>query len=474
MNTNQSVLRKVPPAPSVIAALYARYLKERQETPITWKLFLERNGYRNRAHDLPGMDDNRQRTVTAAAPGVPSLIEIPHKPILGKLNVKVLLVDFPDKIGTLPPAHYEDLLFTKGNHQTGSLFDYYNEVSLGQVEITGTVDGWLRLPKSYEYYTNNESGTGDTFPKNAQGMARDAVNAALAKGITFTSDLDKLEQQSITALFIIHAGQGAEKLDDPLQKNEIWSHKWTLPDPVKVSKPGTQNLYATVYLTVPHDCDLGVCAHELGHLAFQWQDFYDPNYDEDGQYWDGNGNWDLMAGGSYNGGGATPAHPAGLHKFQHNWVETQVVDAIDVSQELTLPPFTATQASVAIIRSRKLSNTQYLLLENRQKVGFDSRLPGSGLLVWRVDQSKEMEAPDAPGMYLIQADGKHNLEFPADGNAGDAGDPFPGTSNKTQLLAKDTGFPTNNGGLKKSGIEITQISLDPATKAIKFNVSLKE
>jgi transposase len=31
------------------------------------------------------------------------------------------------------------------------------------------------------------------------------------------------------------------------------------------------------YLTFPEDCKMGVCAHELGHLAFQWEDFYDPN-----------------------------------------------------------------------------------------------------------------------------------------------------------------------------------------------------
>ena len=54
-------------------------------------------------------------------------------------------------------------------------------------------------------------------------------------------------------------------------------------------------------------------------------DFYDANYADDGQYWDGSGAWDLMAGGSYNGAGARPAHPAGLHKSQHGWIPIQTI-----------------------------------------------------------------------------------------------------------------------------------------------------
>lgn len=79
------------------------------------------------------------------------------------------------------------------------------------------------------------------------------------------------------------------------------------------------NLEASVYLTDSQNCRLGVCAHELRHLVFQWDDFYDANYDEDGQYWDGSGAWDLMAGGSYDGDSQRPAHPAGLHEMQHGW-----------------------------------------------------------------------------------------------------------------------------------------------------------
>ena len=121
---------------------------------------------------------------------------------------------------------------------------------------------------------------------------------------------------------------------------------------------------ASIYLTVPNDCKVGVCAHELGHLAFQWEDFYDPNYDQDGSEWDGSGVWDLMAGGSWNNGGITPAHPAGLHKSQHGWV---TVETLKKSKTISLKPFTKKYGKVIKVVGTKYKPKQYLLLENRTR-----------------------------------------------------------------------------------------------------------
>jgi hypothetical protein len=237
-----------------------------------------------------------------------------------------------------------------------------------------------------------------------------------------------------------------------------------MQNPVEV----TTGLIASIYLMVPHDCKVGVCAHELGHLAFQWQDFYDPNYSEDGKEWDGSGAWDLMAGGSWNGDGTRPAHPAGLHKVQHGWIETLTVKK---SESLTIEPYTAQTGKIYKIVSPKFKKTQYLLLENRKKCGFDYNLPGEGLLVWRIDEKGEMEAPDRPGMLLVQADGQHSLEQPNDWNEGDAGDPFPGVTNCTQLT--DTGtISTSFPDSGHSGINLNNIRKDPATGVVKVRVEI--
>lgn len=454
---------RVPPSPEVLSMLFMEYIRVAKPLGITFRKYLEVIGYADPARDVVGMDDR-----IAFKPGRkgPERIDVPSQPILGALRVKVLLVDFDDRPGTVPAQYFDDLLFSEKAFPSGSMRDFYGEVSLGKVKLTGSVHGWFRLPHPYSYYTNNESGTEwGSYPRNAPRMAEDAVHAAILYGVPFESDLDKLGQGIVTALFIIHAGRGAEVMPPALRGREIWSHKWQLRHAIDVGS----GLAATIYLTVPEDCKVGVCAHELGHLAFQWQDFYDPNYDEDGKEWDGSGRWDLMAGGSYNGGGARPAHPAGLHKAQHGWVTVTTVKKS--TAKVTLPPFTPTQGELVRIDSPRYGPKRYLLLENRQRQGFDFDLPGQGLLVWRVDESGEQEDPDKAGLSLIQADGRGDLNDPDDWNQGDAGDPFPGSSGTTSL--KDTGtISTSFADEKPSGVALSNIRVDESTKVITLDVTI--
>jgi immune inhibitor A len=457
-------LHRVPPAPEVMDMLWMEYRRSASYGKISFRRYLESIGFTDPAEGRVGMDDGAR--FRAGATGA-ELIEVPQQPVQGELRVKVLLVDFPDRAGTLPKDHYEELLFSKGVYPTGSMRDYYREVSLGKVEITGTVHGWLRMPQPYGYYANGSSGTdAEAYPNNARRLAEDAVAAALADGVAFEPALDKLGQGIVTALFIVHAGRGAEVMPHPLQGGEIWSHKWVMQNPVQVAP----NMAAAVYLVVPFDCKVGVCAHELGHLAFQWQDFYDPNYDEDGNEWDGAGYWDLMAGGSYNGGGARPAHPAGLHKLQHGWVG---VTTVRKTRNLTIRPYGPKSGRVYRIVSAAYRPKQYLILENRSWRGFDGDLPGEGLLVWRVDESGEQETTEQPGLLLVQADGRHHLEDPSDRNAGDAGDPFPGSRGRTEL--GDSGsISTSFPGGPRSGVKLANIRIDPATGAVKLRVVVSE
>jgi immune inhibitor A len=451
--------RLVPPSPEVMSMLFMDYRRSPYYKKVSFRKYLEIIGFVDPAEDVVGMDDAAR---FRAAPGGPELIDVPAQPVTGEVRVKVLLVDFPDRTGTLPATHYEDLLFSEASYPTGSLRDFYKEVSLGKVAITGSVHGWLRMPQPYSYYTNGESGTKwNSYPHNAPRLAEDAVTAALANGVTFDAALDKFNQGLITALFIVHAGRGAEVMPPALRGGEIWSHKWQLRTPVQVA-PG---LSATIYLVVPNDCKLGVCAHELGHLAFQWQDFYDPNYDQDGNEWDGSGVWDLMAGGSYNGGGARPAHPAALHKMQHGWID---ITTVTTTRALTIKPYTATAGRTYRIVSPSFAAKQYLLLENRKRTGFDLDLPGEGLLVWRVDEAGEQEAAEGAGLLLVQADGRHDLEDPSGWNQGDAGDPFPGSGNKTRL--RDSGDISTSFPGHRSGVTLEQIRRDAVTGDITVNV----
>jgi immune inhibitor A len=450
INQHGSEPCRVPPSPEVIAETFMEYRNSGLFAKMKFKKYLEYIGFTDPAANVVGMDD-ASRFVRSAA-GDPQLLAIPSQPVLGELRVMVLLVEFPDKRGAKPAQHYKDMLFSDKVFPTGSMRDYYKEVSGGKVDIVGDVNGWLMMPQPYAYYTNGESGTKwESYPHNAPRLAEDAVQAALSAGVEFDASLDKFGQGMITVLFIVHAGRGAEVMPKALRKNEIWSHKWQLKTPAQLPS----GLSATTYLAVPFDCKVGVCAHELGHLAFQWQDFYDPNYDEDGIEWDGTGIWDLMAGGSYNGDGARPAHPAALHKLQHGWI---TATKVTTSSSHTIKPFTAAGGRVLKVSGSAHKEGQYLLLECRAKRGFDTDLPGHGLLVWRVDEAGEQFSPAAPGLTLIQADGKKDLEDPDGWNQGDEGDPFPGSENIVSL--NDFGDVSTSFDDKHSGISFKDIAVD--------------
>jgi immune inhibitor A len=451
---------KVPPAPHVMAFLLAEYRRAlaRMTGKISFRDYLALIGFTDPAEGLRGADEGTSLRLAGE-----KLVSVPRSRVAGELRVKVLLADFDDNVGELPSSHYEDMLFSKGVYATGSMRDFFAEASCGKVDVVGSVHGWFRMPRKYGDYVGADSGTG-AYPRNAQKLAEDVIAAAKAGGVSFEPGLDKFGQGVVTALFVVHAGPGAETFRSvKVQKQHIWSHKAEMHDAIKVN----QGLYAASYLTVPENCRMGVCAHELGHLAFQWDDFYDPNYAEDGDEWDGAGTWDLMAGGSWNEGGDTPAHPAGLHKLQHGWLQEITVAA--TTRDIVIPPYSANAGAVVRVRGKKFSQTQSIVIENRQRRGFDMMLSGAGVLVWRVDTQLEQTGTARPAMLLVQADGRHDLEVPDDENQGDAGDPFPGASGRTSV--GDTGdVSTSFPGAQPSGVSIENIRIDAATGAATLDV----
>jgi immune inhibitor A len=448
---------RVPAAPQVIAQLYANYKRSTKGVVLSFRDYLKVIGYAGREAEVKGRDKGR-------ALAGESLVEVPRYPISGTLQIIVLLVDFADNVGRRPARQFEDMLFSRQAFLTGSMREFYAEASQNKVDVVGAVHGWMRMPQPYSYYVNKQSGTG-RYPRNAQRLAEHALAAAQAEGVVFDQQLDKFGNKMITGLFVVHAGMGAEVMPSvSLQAKHIWSHKADMQQLYPVSP----TLSAATYLTVPEDANMGVCAHELGHLAFQWDDFYDPNYAVDGK-WEGAGNWDLMAGGSWNNGGNSPAHPAALHKSQHQWVAVKEVSS---STHLVLPPYGEAGAVIARLKGRQFGPTQSIILENRLARGFDAHLPGAGLLVWRVDTDLEMGGANRPAMMLIQADGRHDLETGNGQKGGDTGDPFPGSGNNHEL--GDTGtISTSFPGQAPSGISLRNIALDPISGNIELDVHIE-
>jgi immune inhibitor A len=86
-------------------------------------------------------------------------------------RVAVVLVDFSDKpMGAGAKERFKDLFFSTGKIPTGSVIEYYQDVSGGKISITGEVVGPFRMPRTMKKYANNESGMGSIEP-NARTMS---------------------------------------------------------------------------------------------------------------------------------------------------------------------------------------------------------------------------------------------------------------------------------------------------------------
>lgn len=371
-------------------------------------------------------------------------------PLRGTVRVIVVLVDFSDKNMAATQQHFRDLFFSTGVIPTGSVKEYYHEATGGLVDITGDVVGPYRMPQTNAWYANGNFGigkpSGTTRARDLAGHALDAADPHVNFG-----PYDNDSNGFVDAFVVIHAGSGGEQTGN---SNDIWSHKWTL-----AAARVTDTTKVFGYLTIPEDARIGVCAHELGHLLFGFPDLYDTDNSSEGI-----GNWCLMAGGSWNGGGDTPAHPSAWCKVNQGWA---TVTNVTANGNITVNDV---KSSRQVFRLWKdgASGSEYFLLENRQRTGYDSTLPGDGVLLWHIDDSKPTNTDENHyKVGLIQADGLRNLEMSV--NRGDAGDPFPGS--KGVATVSDTTTPnTKSYTGTETCVSLTSIPASSASMTVGVTV----
>lgn len=382
-------------------------------------------------------------------------------PSKGNHKLLMLLIDFPDMKAKLSKSAFENLINQYKYGGIGSFKDYYLTQSFNQLNITTDVYGWYTAKYNHDYYGKEENGSHDSKP---YVLVREAVDAAYNEGVNF-ANYDNDKDGNLDAVMVIHAGYGQEA---GAAATTIWSHRWSLAaGGLAVTYNG---VYINDYAIQPElsgnsgslITNIGVVVHEFGHIL-GLPDWYDTDYSTNGQAFD-LGSWDVMAGGSWNNNGKTPANHNSFSRWWLGWitpVELKTPGTYSLKSMSKYPEFYIVRTPV---------KGEFFMLENRQRVLWDSTLPGKGMLIYHVDSNYIAQNWNSNTINIIpERQGLDIEEADNDRSSGSySGDPFPGTSNNTAFTDYTTpnSITWNNSLTNKP---ITNIKEDNQTKTVSFD-----
>ena len=351
-----------------------------------------------------------------------------------------ILIQFPDVSATISQQEVSDFCNLTGYSEfgnNGSVRDYFYDNSRGKLTYTNVVTQYYTAAHNRSYYTDPAISYGT----RARELIVEALNHLKSQGFNF-SQLSSDSNGYVYALNVFYVGPRVNNW-----REGLWPHSWSLPSPYDVG--GGRKLYDYQITNMGSELTLRTFCHENGHMICDFPDLYDYGGESAGV-----GHYCLMCYGANN---ANPAQVCAYLKNEAGWGTK--VTSITPGIAASLP---ATNNDFYVYAKNE---TEYFIIENRQKTGRDTFLPDAGLAIWHVDEQKngnneeQLTASQHYECSLEQADGHFDLE--KNTNAGDSADLFR-ASYKTEF--SDSTSPSSkwwNGST--SGLKIVQISASGAT-----------
>ncbi|MCM1078437.1 MAG: M6 family metalloprotease domain-containing protein [Bacteroidales bacterium] len=311
---------------------------------------------------------------------------------------------------------------------TGSVRDYFSDNTYGAFTPQFDI---VVVDVDYSMYDMN--GT-----SNSINIAWAAARAADAQGVDF-SKYDADNDGFVDMFYIVYAGHAASYSgnDSRLLHPHAFSfeyYNYSLDGKRLGRYACSTELYGWTVRNDNMIDGIGVICHEFSHVL-GYSDHYDTTYSG----YEQPDTWDVMSGGSYNGPyGRTPAGYNSYERLTGGFLAP--VEISDMAGETLSLNSLETEAKAYRINS--MQNKVFFLIENRQRTKWDVGLPGTGMLVWRVDSTStypwdanRVNSTARPYLRLVRANGW--TKDMADSQA----DPFPGTRNVTVL--SNTTSPAN-------------------------------
>ncbi len=378
-------------------------------------------------------------------------------------KVLLLLVEFDDKPAIAEPAYFEDMFFGRhegfeGNYPYAhdTMADLYARMSGGLLTFDEpTTVGWLKAPKTYDYYASYALESGFPTDNGCYGLGLYAQGSNAGSWLVLKFALEEAVKQGVDlmdydndgdgipeGIFLVHAGHGAEQTsvlqeyecEPGVRAGDFWSHQHinSFEGTMVRYLVGPQRSMASDDGLAP----MGVWAHEFGHIL-GLPDLYAPS---DGIGF-GVGCWDLMGygirscdmGWSGSDPGTDPNEMSTFMRSELGWLAPREVTENVCNREVK-PLVSGGEAFK--VTPNAAESWDYFLVEYRARLGFDGDLPGDLVCIWHVDErsngrpglpnrypcqpepGKTQPAPGACasraehyGLSLVQPDGQYSLEY---------------------------------------------------------------
>ncbi len=394
----------------------------------------------NRAARLAKAAGARRQALQKSGSDVQSH-RLTNYPVKGQVHSLVILVQFSDTkfttVGDDATQFYKDMLnkqgFTYSNGAEGSARDFYVDSSDGVFLPTFDVVGPVTLPETCFYYGTNLGK--DDNPARLEEFVRQACTLADPQ-VNF-ADYDNNGDGYVDNIYFFYAGYGAA---DSGESRTIWPHAssyWEMAsqaglttttltlDNVNIGSYSCSNeIIGTLDTAQP--AGIGNFVHEFGHVL-GLADHYDVDY---GTTTFDPALFDTMAMGSYCNNGNTPPAFSAYERACLGW--TDLIELKAGTDTLNILPDLKDSNKAYRVSVDGTKGNEFFVLENRQQKGWDTYLPGHGMLMWHIDYDKDAWEADEVNIMashqrvdIVEADNRRNYET-------FDGDPFPGASNVTK------------------------------------------